>query len=72
MMETAQDQVIAKRANDIIYWTAQAAMTNEQIINAYCDEFRAKATGQISAINEATARDKEIDDYIRAHGTEEG
>ena len=71
-IESAQDQVLAKRAKDLIYWTAQAAMTNEQIISAYCEEFRAGAAAQIKGINEASDRDKEIDDYIRVHGTEEG
>lgn len=71
-MITAQDEVRAERKKDLAYWQQQAALTDEQILKAYCDHQRAIAQSNIKASQEAEASDEEITAYVKAHGTDEG
>lgn len=71
-MITAQDQMRAKRNADLAYWRQQAALTDEQILKAYCDAQRASAAAQVKMLQEAEATDQEITEYVKLHGTDEG
>lgn len=75
-MKTAQEEVLAKRAQDLAYWQRQAALSDSGMLaerdKEYCRTLRQTAESNIKAINEANASDAEIAAYIKEHGTDEG
>ena len=71
-MITAADAAKAQERITLERLRVQAALSDEQILAAYCEAQRARARADIKMILEGRAAEQDIEDYIKKHGTEEG